>query len=89
MPLDTPIAWLRAAEGREVAFELADLGAVDELAVVRTRVDGVVDARAEAAALRRDIDERERSFDAGVLVHHVSGQELFMRKPLTLLSGSL
>src|SRR5262245_41179317 len=65
----------RAAERREVALELAHLRPVDELAVAHNARDRIVDARAEPAALRRDIDERKGSLHARMLVHSRSKRD--------------
>jgi hypothetical protein len=51
----------RAAEGRKIGFELRDFRTHDELAMREHLRDRIVDAFAETAALRGDVDERNRS----------------------------
>ena len=60
----------RAAECGKLGLERAHLGAVDELAMRQHAGDRVVDGAAETAALRGDVDERDRPLvKAGVLIH--------------------
>src|SRR5262249_54120198 len=71
-----------AAEGREVALELAHFGPIDELAMPEHARDRVVDPAAQPAALRRDIDEWERRVETGVLIHICSNDaRYFSRRP--------
>src|SRR5256885_5610930 len=63
----------RAAERRKLLLKLAHFGTFDELAMIHHAPHGIVDPRAEMAALRRHVDERDR-IDAGVLVHCGSGK---------------
>ncbi len=51
---------LGAAKGRELAFELGDLGAHDVFAVAHDLEDRLFHARADAAALGAEIDELDR-----------------------------
>jgi hypothetical protein len=61
----------RAAKRCEIAFESAHFRAVDELAVRQNTRHGVVDCVAETAALRSDINERNRPFfKASMLIHN-------------------
>ena len=57
-----------AAEPGERGFELAHLGAEDELAMVKHALDRLVDDGSETAALRRYVDERDGR-QLRVLVH--------------------
>ena len=61
----------RAAERRKFGLERAHLRSVDELAMREHAGDRVVDGAAEPAALRGDVDERDRPLvEAGMLIHH-------------------
>jgi hypothetical protein len=60
----------RPAEGRELALERADFRTENELAMGQYARDGVIDGAAEPAALRSNIDERDRPLvQTGVLIH--------------------
>ena len=62
-----------AAERREIGFERPHLGSLDELAVRQHARNGVVDAAAQAAALRRNVDERNRTaLKPRVLIHYLA-----------------
>ncbi len=66
------MTWRAPAEGGKLGFERAHLRALDELAVRQYVRDRIVDGAAEAAALRRHVDERNRPLvKARVLVHCV------------------
>ena len=70
MPLAQPMAWRRAAERRKLGLERPHLRPLDELAMREHAGNRIVDGAAEAAALRGDVDERDRPLvEAGVLVH--------------------
>ena len=49
-----------AAERRKLGFERAHLGSEDELAMRQYARDGIIDGAAEPAALRGNVDERDR-----------------------------
>ena len=60
----------RPAEGRELALERTDFRTENELAMGQYARDGVIDGAAEPAALRSNIDERDRPLvQTGVLIH--------------------
>jgi hypothetical protein len=60
----------RAAESGELALERSHLGTEDELTMRQYARDGILDSAAEPAALRGNIDERDRPFvDSGELIH--------------------
>jgi hypothetical protein len=60
----------RAAERRKLGLERTHLGAEDELAMRQHARDCVIDGAAETAALRGNVDERDRPLvQASVLIH--------------------
>ena len=62
-----------AAERREIGFERPHLRSLDELAVRKHAGNRVVDAAAQAAALRRNVDERNRTaLKPRVLIHYLA-----------------
>ena len=70
-PARTGDRMARAAERRKLRFQRAHLRSVNELAVREYARDRIIDGAAEAAALRGDIDERDRPLvEAGMLIHH-------------------
>ena len=63
-----------AAERRKLGLKRAHFGAEDKLAMGQHARDRVIDGAAEVAALRGDIDERDRPLvEAGVLIIARSG----------------
>ena len=70
MPLEQVIAWRAPQNAASSALERAHFRAEDELAMRQHARDRVIDGAAEAAALRGDVDERDRPLvEAGVLIH--------------------
>ena len=60
----------RAAERRELAFQRAHFRSEDELAMRQHARHRIIDGAAEAAALRGNVDERDRPLvEAGMLIH--------------------
>ena len=60
----------RAAECREFGLQRPHLGSLDELAMCQHPGNRIVDGAAEPAALRGDVNERDRPLvEAGMLIH--------------------
>ena len=63
----------RAAKGREFSLERPHLRSMDELTMRKHTGNCIVDGAAEPAALRGNVDERDRPLvEAGMLVHEKS-----------------
>ena len=70
VPLEQAIAWRAPQNAASSALERAHLRSLDELAMRQHARNRVVDGAAEPAALRGDIDERDRPLvEAGMLIH--------------------